>query len=174
MPRLIDIGDDYLHAICHAFTYYEAEYYNAKKIIKWVEEKRGLDPEYEALRELIEIIEKAYYAHDKCNAEELAALVETYLPKYPEQIDLNILALDIAGKKAAASGNFSAFRQRAEKAWELFPENGDILKYLADAHAGSAGIDKNDIARNMYESALAITENGLTKKAILDILEGSK
>jgi phosphorylcholine metabolism protein LicD len=168
MPQLIDIGDDYLYAICYALVYYEAEYYNAKKIIRWIGEKRAPGERFLELSRLIEIVEQSYYAYDTKNASRLSELLDSAFDEYSTQIDLNILKLQRLSDIAGRTGDYREFQILAERAWEMFPENGDILKLLGDAYRG---LGRDDVSLAMYRSALAVTENGLTKKRILDILE---
>jgi phosphorylcholine metabolism protein LicD len=171
MPRLIDIGDDYLYVICYALIYHEAEYYNAKRVMRMMEAVRRVEGRFQGLRDLIDIIEAAYYAFDKEDWDGLRELVDNNFENHPAQIDLNIMRLHLALRDAAVSGDFGGCVEMAESAWELFPENGDVIFLLAEAHSGAGNGEKAEL---MYRSALAITENGLTKKRILDILEGAK
>jgi lipopolysaccharide cholinephosphotransferase len=163
MKLFYDIGDEKIYYGILPFMSWTGEYFKAKKIITRLREKRELDSRFITILDNIKYIEDAYWEMDNKRLEAAEKIVVEGLAKFPGQINLVILSLEIMSAHAKDEADFLRLKEQAEEYLARYPENGEVMKYLADAYLGLGEIEK---AKEIYNIARIVMRNGMT---ILDI-----
>jgi lipopolysaccharide cholinephosphotransferase len=163
MKLFYDIGDEKIYYGILPYMNWTGEYFKAKKIISRLREKREPDARFISILDNIKYIEDAYWEMDNKRTAAAEKIVAEGLAKFPGQINLIIQSLEIMSINAKTEADFLRLKEQAEEQLVRFPDNGEIMKYLADAHLGLGETEK---AKEMYGVARMVMRNGMT---ILDI-----
>lgn len=159
----IKLDDDKLEIACNNLIYYTGEYYKAKYILNLRERYNPLlTEELIRLQNVIDVIEKLYYAFDFKRRSDAKAIIEEFYDN-SIQIDFVLAKLRIMSEEAQDKCEYVQLEKAAREGLNHFPQSWDFLKYIADANIGLGNIKK---AINLYS---IVEEKSINGELILDI-----
>ncbi|MBQ8732149.1 MAG: LicD family protein [Oscillospiraceae bacterium] len=121
-------------------------------------------PRIRQLSQLIADLRAGNLAAEEGRLDDVAAVVEQWLPLFPDQLDLSVFRLTRQMQEGAAP---EELEKEAERLLSLYPESDRLLKLLGDLSSRS----KNTVcAAEWYTKCVQSTRNGLFLMELADYL----
>ena len=167
-PVFVEMRADMLAAALLPLIVWQGRYYQADKILKLRKKMGGeLSPELAKIEEHIEATRELSIALEDQELEKATEILERWQPRFPEQIDFIKGSIRLLLLRASAQEDYQKAYEMAKEACNQFPEDGELMKYLADT---LLGMGESERAYELYQKARMFTRNGMLLMEIDQIL----
>ncbi len=145
----------------------QGQYYNANKYLNLYKTKnQELTKEFKEIEEEISACRELSIArYDEKNELKVQRLINKYIDKYPDLLDLYRAQLWINENNAKTKEDYEFIDKLCENALKLYPFDGEIMATQAKA---KAEIGKKEEAEKLYIKSINNTRNGLIWQKVED------